>query len=110
MWVGAKLRARHKGLPFDIEPSDIKIPEYCPVLGIKLECAKGRHPQPQSPSLDRIHPEFGYVRGNILVISHRANTLKRDATEEELTKVLKYVHENCPYRFIEFVGRTGPAN
>ena len=41
-----------------------------------------------SPSLDRIRLELGYVKGNVRVISGRANLLKNDATIEELEAVL----------------------
>jgi hypothetical protein len=40
--------------------------------------------------LDRLIPELGYVKGNIAVVSTRANTLKRDATPEELMKVARF--------------------
>lgn len=43
--------------------------------------------QHSSPSIDRIIPELGYVRGNIAVISMRANKLKSDATSEELERI-----------------------
>lgn len=42
-----------------------------------------------SPSLDRIDSSKGYVKGNVRVISARANMLKNNATVEELTLVLK---------------------
>lgn len=41
-----------------------------------------------SPSIDRIIPELGYTKGNIRVISNRANLLKSNATIEELQKVI----------------------
>lgn len=83
MIEAAQNRARVKGLPIDLKPEDIEIPEYCPVFGIKLERGAGRH-QPSSPSLDRIIPELGYVRGNIQVISQKANAMKNNATNSEL--------------------------
>ncbi len=43
------------------------------------------------PTLDRIIPSRGYVRGNIAVISFRANFLKRDATLDELRKIIRYI-------------------
>ena len=50
---------------------------------------------PDSPSLDRIVPELGYVKGNIRVISNRANHLKSDATLEEHRKILLDAEANC---------------
>ena len=79
--------ARHKskklGLPFNIDKHDINIPEYCPLLGIKLELTK-RKVDDASPSLDRISPRLGYVKGNVWVISNKANRIKNDATPDEI--------------------------
>lgn len=86
MYDSAKSRAKKKNLPFDISHSDIIIPEYCPVLGIKLEPQVGIVKN-CSPSLDKIIPSLGYVRGNIIVVSLRANLVKNDASIEELEKV-----------------------
>lgn len=87
----AKQRAKTLGLPFNISHEDIFIPEFCPVLPwIKLEMTTGKA-SASSPSLDRMVPELGYVRGNVRVISNRANTLKRDGTSRELELVTAYV-------------------
>jgi hypothetical protein len=40
------------------------------------------------------HGEQGYTDDNVRVISMRANTLKNDATLEELLKVVDYVQSN----------------
>lgn len=91
MWFAAKTRATKKKLPFDIEVSDIVIPTLCPVLGIELhriKSGRGVGQNPASPSLDRIIPHLGYVKGNVRVISFRANVLKNDASVEELEKIL----------------------
>lgn len=76
----AKKRARKKNIPFTIDVSHVVIPEFCPVFGMKLVKGAGA----ASPSLDRIRPELGYVPGNVWVISYRANTIKSDATLQEL--------------------------
>src|ERR1035437_5610489 len=68
MCRNAKRRAEKQGVPFSITPEDIVVPKVCPVLGIKLHRAKGKGPQDYSPSLDRLKPKSGYVRGNITVI------------------------------------------
>ena len=90
--AAAKHRARYKGLPFDLTPDMIEIPEVCPVLGISLEFGSVSS-RDCSPSLDRIVPELGYVEGNIRVISGRANRIKSDASIEELEAILKYMKE-----------------
>lgn len=90
LWSAAKERATKFDLPFNIVLDDIVIPEYCPILGIKLQRGKGKQHGP-SPSLDRVFPELGYVKGNIAVISHRANSLKQNATIENLESLLAYM-------------------
>ena len=90
----ARLRAKRKGIEFSIELTDVHVPEKCPVLGIPLflkERTKSNAVNPNSPSLDRIDPNKGYVKGNIQVISWRANNIKRDATPEELRLVADFV-------------------
>ena len=79
LWNAAKSRAKRKGREFSIELSDIVIPAVCPVLGTPMV----------GPSLDRIDSGKGYVKGNVRVISKRANTLKNNATIEELELVLE---------------------
>jgi hypothetical protein len=87
---GAKKRAKTKNIPFDITVEDVIIPETCPVLGIQLKIGE-KIACNNSPSLDRIKPELGYVKGNIQVLSYRANMLKNNATIEELEKVLEHL-------------------
>lgn len=83
MWCSAKASANQRNLPFNIEPADILIPTVCPLLGIPLYVGKKKH-CPNSPSLDKIIPAKGYVKGNIQVVSYRANVIKQDASLEEL--------------------------
>lgn len=85
----AKFRAKKRGIPFDLSPDDFNIPEKCPVLGHVFEPPKKN--AWWSPSLDKIIPSLGYVKGNVRVISMRANMIKGDASLEELEKVVEYV-------------------
>ena len=91
MYEGAKRRANRKGLPFDIELNDIIIPERCPLLDIPLQDCKGAAGD-SSPSLDRLLPHLGYVKGNIIVISHRANQIKNCASVDELMLIADNLH------------------
>lgn len=86
----AKCRAQTSGVPFDLTEHDIQIPMWCPVLGTPIEQARGRQTA-NSPSLDRMIPAIGYVRGNVRVISSRANTLKRDGTLDEFKAIVAYL-------------------
>jgi len=92
MFVNAKARAKKRGLEFTISKEDIKIPERCPVLGVILDPGKGTATA-NSPTLDRKNNFMGYTPDNIRVISYRANTLKSDATTEEIEQVLRYMKE-----------------
>ncbi len=87
---GAQRRAHEKGLPFDLVAADIQIPERCPVLGIPM-VVNSHKAVGASPSIDRIEAAKGYVKGNIAVISFRANRIKNDASLEEIEAVAKYV-------------------
>lgn len=83
MLKAAKARAEKKHIKFDITPDDVSIPDICPLLGIPIIRGEGKA-SINSPSLDRIIPSLGYVRGNVWVISNRANTIKQDATIAEI--------------------------
>lgn len=84
----ARYRAKRSGRPFEITEDHIVIPEVCPVLGVPLERnAGGKTALPNSPSIDCLIPELGYVPGNINVISYRANSIKNNATLDELEKL-----------------------
>lgn len=83
----AKQRARRGGLPFDIDVTDVVVPEHCPLLGLRLVPFGGKRVD-ETPSLDRIDATKGYVKGNVWVISWRANRLKSDAAFEELEAIV----------------------
>ena len=90
MYHEAKKRAKSKGLPFTLVKDDIIIPIFCPVLGLKLQVGAGVT-LPESPSLDRYYPELGYVKGNVSVISNKANAMKSNGTLEEHLKLIDWM-------------------
>lgn len=89
----AKRRAKLKGLEFDLDKRDIVVPEFCPVLGIRLVIGGGSGFSDASPTLDRIDNSRGYVRDNVLVVSWRANRIKVDATVDELGRIYEFYKE-----------------
>jgi len=92
MMYEATSRSKQYDYPINITFEDIEIPEKCPILGLTLKPAWGTGvASDSSPSLDRIIPELGYTKGNIQVLSARANNLKRDGCAEEHRLIYEYI-------------------
>lgn len=87
MLRSAKQRAINKNLDFNIDISDIVFPEKCPLLNIPMSIDSDN--KDFSYSLDRIDSSKGYIKGNVWVISFKANRIKADATLEELELIAK---------------------
>lgn len=96
MVASARARARELGREFSLT-NHIAIPIRCPVLGIELRHGVGS-PTDNSPTLDRIDNDLGYVDGNVAVISRRANRIKSDASLEELEAIVQWLRANLPRR------------
>ena len=95
LWCAIR-RAKKRGFPCNIGIDDITIPDRCPVFGTVLAINSGhRGAADNSPSLDKIVPERGYVQGNITVISWKANRLKSNATLKELRALVRYLEAPC---------------
>lgn len=94
--INAHYRAKKDGYKSDLTidyllsifPKDFK----CPALGVKMEWGNKRGTR-TSPSLDKIYPDKGYMKGNVIFISSRANAIKSDATADEINKVAKWLKE-----------------
>lgn len=82
-----KTRSTKKGIPFNLELEDIIIPEVCPVF--KVPFIYGDHSW--TYSVDRIKPELGYVKGNIVIISNKANMMKNTGTIEEVKMLYEWM-------------------
>lgn len=67
-------------------------PAACPVFGVPF-IERGRGFSQWAPSVDKINPALGYVRGNIQVISFMANRMKANATPEQLKQFASWVME-----------------
>jgi hypothetical protein len=106
-WIVAyraiKQRAKQKGLPIDIDAEYIKSiwTDTCPVLGIPLYSAifesglsrkeSRARPKDNSPTIDRIDPSKGYVKGNVCIMSYRANMIKNCGSIEEHKKIVSFL-------------------
>ena len=92
----AKIRAKNYGVPFDITKQDLidMFPKdnLCPVLKVPFVWGT-KYKKELSPSLDRIIPSKGYVKGNIKFISYQANRIKNDSTVEILKSLIEYMEK-----------------
>ena len=79
-------------IPYNLDIEYIKsiLPKdmLCPALGVKM--IPGGGSTKNSPSIDRIFPEKGYVKGNVVIVSFEANAIKFTATPDEIIKVGKF--------------------
>lgn len=89
-------RASEKNIPCSITWKDLQelYIDTCPILEIPLDwnsCTNGR--SEYTPSVDRIIPELGYVKGNIRIISNLANMMKSYATKDQLLLFAKNIEK-----------------
>ena len=78
--VACKQRAKRDNLPFDLDFDYLKsiYTDTCPYLGIKLSLISTSGNSMDALSIDKIIPEKGYTKGNIQIISYKANVMKQD--------------------------------
>jgi len=81
---------RRQRTELSVEYYKTLIVDTCPLLNVKLTYSnfEGRTPDNYA-TLDKIDPNRGYVEGNVQIVSFRANTLKSNATLEELKMIVK---------------------
>lgn len=90
--TAAKRRAKLKGWEFDITKEDLIVPDKCPILNIPIFSSDEKHCA-NSPSIDRIDSSKGYIKGNVQILSYRANMLKNNGTLEEFKLLVKFLEE-----------------
>ena len=94
LYDNAKQRAKKSNIEFTLIKEDVIIPDTCPVFGFALK-REDRETWMCAPSIDRIDNTRGYVKDNIIIVSRRANILKKDATIDELRKLANYYEHFC---------------
>lgn len=85
----AKSRATKRNIEFNLELEDIILPDKCPVFGTTFIY----NDKDYTYSIDRINPSLGYIKGNIMIISNKANRIKNNASVKDLENILKYLKE-----------------
>jgi hypothetical protein len=89
----AKMRAKLKDIPFDLTTDYVEsiTPDTCPVFGTPFSFIGGKCMTESSASIDRIDTRFGYVRGNVAVISFKANAIKNRYSSHDIRKVADWL-------------------
>lgn len=90
---GAKERAAKAGVPYDLDKDFIKsiTPDVCPVFGTAFVFIGNGILRPESPTIDRLCPERGYVKDNVVIVSMKANAIKSSATASEIQRVADWL-------------------
>jgi len=98
IWAGtacksAKYRAKRKEVPFDLTIDYILsiLPDTCPIFGVGFKYSGNGKCSDNSPSLDRIVPELGYIEGNVKIISMKANNIKNKYCSDDIYKVAEWL-------------------
>lgn len=90
MYNRTKFRAKKFNREFSISLEDIVFPTHCPIFGRPF--IYGDHDW--TYSIDRIDNSKGYIKGNIVIVSNKANRLKNDASIDDLKKIVEF-YNNC---------------
>lgn len=87
-----KANASSAGIEFDLTWFDLEWPTMCPILHLEIDyfCEAGGRNE-RSCSFDRIDPRKGYVKGNVVVMSWRANRIKNDGNAWEHRKIAEWL-------------------
>lgn len=99
MLIGARKRAKDKGIPFDLTPEwlEPKIDAgVCEMTGISFDMGKppeGKVTNPYAPSIDQIIPSAGYTMDNCRLVTWAYNKDKGDGTDRETLGRYKTVLE-----------------
>lgn len=90
-----KANAIKVGYTWTVTFGELEWPTYCPILGLELDYFAETRLE-NSPSFDRIDSNIGYEKGNVIIISWRANRIKNDGTEEEHRKIADFIKAHQP--------------
>jgi hypothetical protein len=89
-----KNKSKKLKLDFNLDPTYLKdifpVDGKCPALGLTLEKSINGVGADKSPSLDRIIPKLGYIKGNIQWVSRLANQIMTNATPDQVIMVGDY--------------------
>ena len=92
----ARKRAKENRYSFDISIEDLMpFPSHCEVFGIKLDYVAFGYERVESlATIDKVIPELGYTKGNVRIISMKANRMKSDMSLKDIEAIRDYIIKN----------------
>lgn len=96
LYKSAEKRAKEKNLDFDITEEYLLsiAPDECPVFKTAFVWGYNRRGYSQdSPTLDRVFNNLGYIKENVVFISKKANTAKSSYQCHDLYKLADWLHD-----------------
>ena len=88
------IHAKNSKHEWNIRYEDVEWNDVCPVFGTPINWLSEGKAQDNTPSFDRTDSDLGYVPGNVVTMSWRANKLKNNATTKELIALAEYMENN----------------
>ena len=91
--TSCKRRAKVRGLACNLTNAYLRgiTPDECPVFGTPFSFVGNEVASSTSPSLDRLDPALGYVEGNVVVISMKANSIKSAYGADDIRRVADWL-------------------
>lgn len=98
VWAGtavksARWRIKGKEIPFNLTIDYVEsiLTDSCPIFNTQFKWIGNKKTLETSPTLDRIIPSKGYVIGNVVVISCKANNIKSAYMSTDIFKVAEWL-------------------
>jgi hypothetical protein len=98
--VEIRRRCKAKEIPFDSNLKEVLKDQWekqngiCFYSGRKLNISNDYHENPFSVTVDRVKPELGYVKGNLVFCCSIYNRMKQNLSYEEFVNCCKEVIQN----------------
>jgi len=104
----SKRRSKIKNLPFNLTSNYLEsiYPKnsVCPILGYTMKVSNINLGK-LSPTLDRIDPRLGYVKGNVEFVTNIANLMMTSATGRDIKRFVKWATKRYKITREEIYGK-----
>ncbi|MCF1193309.1 hypothetical protein LRR18_17100, partial [Mangrovimonas sp. AS39] len=99
----AKARAKRKNVACEITKNELEeiyneTKGFCAYCNTQFNFHNTTKTRRDSPSVDRIIPDQGYIKNNLTICCHRCNMIKNEATPTQLLAIANKVHDLATIR------------